>query len=142
MSMEAKLPTHYSEGTSGSSHSNLDPVKVIMQELQLMRKDMKEMRGNITNVSMEHRDQRNIGGHVISQNLGTTSRLLSYNNLKLPLMSGTFGSHDYEPWEKKVESLFYSYSVNVWWIVIVKKKPENEIATNQDLKPSEASIKY
>ncbi|KAI5682538.1 hypothetical protein M9H77_03766 [Catharanthus roseus] len=60
--MEAQLPNHYNEGTSGSSHSNLDPMKIIIQELQLMRKDMKEMRGNITNLSMEHRDQRNIGG--------------------------------------------------------------------------------
>ncbi|KAI5682510.1 hypothetical protein M9H77_03738 [Catharanthus roseus] len=67
MSMEAQLPTHYNEGTSGSSHSNLDPMMVIMQELQLMRKDMKEMRGYITNVSIEHRDHRNIGGHVMSR---------------------------------------------------------------------------
>ncbi|KAI5682507.1 hypothetical protein M9H77_03735 [Catharanthus roseus] len=156
MSMEAQLPTNYNEGTSGSSHSNLDPMKVIMQELQLMRKNMKEMRGDITNVSMEHRDHRNIGGHDISQNSGTTSRPLSYNNLKLPLLSGAFGSHDYEILEKKVESLFYSYGVreekfqlvvkslsyevNFWWIVIVKKKKENEIATNQDLEPNERSI--
>ncbi|KAI5676919.1 hypothetical protein M9H77_07869 [Catharanthus roseus] len=27
MSMEAQLPTHYNEGTSGSSHSNLDTMK-------------------------------------------------------------------------------------------------------------------
>ncbi|KAI5663504.1 hypothetical protein M9H77_22827 [Catharanthus roseus] len=64
--MEAQLPIHYNKETSGSSHSNLDPMKVIMQELQLMRKDMKEMRGNITNLSMEHRDQSNIGGYVTS----------------------------------------------------------------------------
>ncbi|KAI5677639.1 hypothetical protein M9H77_08589 [Catharanthus roseus] len=66
ISMEAQLFTHCNEGTSGSSHSNLDPMKVIMHELQLMRKDMKQMRGNITNLSMEHRDQNNIGGHVTS----------------------------------------------------------------------------
>ncbi|KAI5676040.1 hypothetical protein M9H77_06990 [Catharanthus roseus] len=64
MCMEAQLLTYYNEGTSGSSHSYLDPMKVIMKELQLMRKDMKEMRGNITNLSMEHKDQSNIGGHV------------------------------------------------------------------------------
>ncbi|KAI5672060.1 hypothetical protein M9H77_12424 [Catharanthus roseus] len=159
-----------------------------MQELQLMRKEMKEMRGNITNLSMEHRDQSNIGGHVTShtqwgygnfsphartfehnsyncyvgnrlvvrngynnifakefqgmnydhyehnygskdmhiehndsysyggyncrrssQTLGTTSKLLSYNNLKLTLLCGTFGSYDYVAWEQKVESLFYSW---------------------------------
>ncbi|KAI5653971.1 hypothetical protein M9H77_31158 [Catharanthus roseus] len=64
--MQAQLPTHYNKGTSGSSHSNLDPMKIIMQELQLMRKDMNEMRGNIINLSMEHRNQSNIGGHVTS----------------------------------------------------------------------------
>ncbi|KAI5649979.1 hypothetical protein M9H77_35984 [Catharanthus roseus] len=31
-----------------------------------MKKDMKEMGGNITNVSIEHRDQSNIGGHITS----------------------------------------------------------------------------
>ncbi|KAI5672250.1 hypothetical protein M9H77_12614 [Catharanthus roseus] len=51
---EAQLPNHYNEGAHGSSHSNLDPMKVIMQELQHMRKDMKEMRENITNFSMKH----------------------------------------------------------------------------------------
>ncbi|KAI5667325.1 hypothetical protein M9H77_17178 [Catharanthus roseus] len=41
--------------------------------------------------------------------MGTTSRPLSYNNLKLPLLCGTFGHYDYKAWEQKVESLFYSY---------------------------------
>ncbi|KAI5677765.1 hypothetical protein M9H77_08715 [Catharanthus roseus] len=154
-------------------------MKVIMQDLQLMRNDMKEMRGNITNLSMEHRDQSNIREHTTShtqwgygnfspeartfeqnsmiatsaidlelevvvmihlvkefqgmntnmsnnndsysygkyncrrcsQTLGTTSRPLSYNNLKLPLLCGTFGSYDYVAWEQEVESLFYSYGV-------------------------------
>ncbi|KAI5653127.1 hypothetical protein M9H77_30314 [Catharanthus roseus] len=56
----------------------------------------------------------------------------SYNNFKLLLLCGTFGPYDYEAWEQKVESLFYSYclreedkfplllkslsyKVNVWW---------------------------
>ncbi|KAI5664101.1 hypothetical protein M9H77_23424 [Catharanthus roseus] len=47
ISIEAQLPTYYNKGTSGNSHSNLDPMKVIMQELQLMRKGMKEMRGKL-----------------------------------------------------------------------------------------------
>ncbi|KAI5675911.1 hypothetical protein M9H77_06861 [Catharanthus roseus] len=46
-----------------------------------------------------------------SQTLETTSRPLSYNNLKLPLICGTFVSYDYEAWEQKVESLFYCYCV-------------------------------
>ncbi|KAI5663859.1 hypothetical protein M9H77_23182 [Catharanthus roseus] len=46
-----------------------------------------------------------------SQTLGTASRPLSYNNLKLPLSCGNFGPYDYEAWEQKVESLFYSYCV-------------------------------
>ncbi|KAI5667722.1 hypothetical protein M9H77_17575 [Catharanthus roseus] len=152
MSMEPQLPTHYNEGTSGSSHYNLDTMKVIMQELQLMRKDMKEMRGNITNdmsllilnedmvtsllmqellsiiliiamttvdLELEMNEVRNEGNYVnkdgrfhkrrgdyeeyydsyshegyngrtSSQTLGTTSRPLSFNNLKLPLLWGTF----------------------------------------------------
>ncbi|KAI5682081.1 hypothetical protein M9H77_03309 [Catharanthus roseus] len=66
------------------------------------------------------------------QAMGTTSRPLSYSNLLLPLLCGTFGPYDYEAWEQKVESLFYSYcvredekftlvlkslsyEVNVWW---------------------------
>ncbi|KAI5676466.1 hypothetical protein M9H77_07416 [Catharanthus roseus] len=65
-------------------------------------------------------------------NYGTISRSLSYNNLKLPLLDGTFGPYDYKAWEQKVDSLFYSYyvreeekfplvleslsyEVNVWW---------------------------
>ncbi|KAI5664403.1 hypothetical protein M9H77_23726 [Catharanthus roseus] len=67
-----------------------------------------------------------------SQTLGTTLRPLSYNNLKLPHLCGTFGPYEYESWEQKVESLFYSYGIreeekfqlvlkslsyelNVWW---------------------------
>ncbi|KAI5652691.1 hypothetical protein M9H77_29878 [Catharanthus roseus] len=49
----SQFPIHYNKGTSGSSHSNLDPMKIIMQELQLMRKDIEEMRGNIINLSKE-----------------------------------------------------------------------------------------
>ncbi|KAI5677424.1 hypothetical protein M9H77_08374 [Catharanthus roseus] len=154
-----------------------------MQELQLMRNDMKEMRGNITNLFMENRDQSNIREHTTShtqwgygnfspqggtfehnsydcykcnrlgarngyndtyckrvprnelgsknmsnensdsysygkyncrrcsQTLGTTSKLFNYNNSKLPLLCGTFGSYDYVAWEQEVESLFYSYGV-------------------------------
>ncbi|KAI5653440.1 hypothetical protein M9H77_30627 [Catharanthus roseus] len=67
-----------------------------------------------------------------SQTFGTTSRHLSYNNVKLPISCGTFGPYDYEAWEQKVELLFYShrvreeekfqsvlkslsYEANVWW---------------------------
>ncbi|KAI5677775.1 hypothetical protein M9H77_08725 [Catharanthus roseus] len=77
----------YSLQSSGSSHSNLDPMKVIMQELQLMRNDMKEMRWNITNLSMEHRDQSNIREHTTSHTQWGCA------------------------WEQEVESLFYSYGV-------------------------------
>ncbi|KAI5680987.1 hypothetical protein M9H77_02214 [Catharanthus roseus] len=61
MSTEAQLPTSHNEGTSESPHSNLDPIlKVIMQEFQQIRKDMTDMRRDITNLSMEHRDRRTI----------------------------------------------------------------------------------
>ncbi|KAI5681211.1 hypothetical protein M9H77_02438 [Catharanthus roseus] len=41
-------------------------MKVIMQELQKMIKDMTDMRGNMTNLSMEHRGRNSIGEHVSS----------------------------------------------------------------------------
>ncbi|KAI5682379.1 hypothetical protein M9H77_03607 [Catharanthus roseus] len=99
MSMEAQLPTHYNGGTSGSSHSNLDPMKVIMQELQLMRKDMKEMRGNITNLSMEHGGQSNIGGHITSHtqwgygNFSPYVRTFEYNSYDC-YEDNTFGTRN------------------------------------------------
>lgn len=40
LSIKTQLPTHYNERTSESSYSNLDPMKVNMQELQLMKKDI------------------------------------------------------------------------------------------------------
>ncbi|KAI5681750.1 hypothetical protein M9H77_02978 [Catharanthus roseus] len=46
-----------------------------------------------------------------SQTLGTTSRPLSCNNLKLSLFWGTFGPYDYEAWDQEVESLSYAYGV-------------------------------
>ncbi|KAI5663877.1 hypothetical protein M9H77_23200 [Catharanthus roseus] len=53
-------------GGCGGGTLKAQRTLVIMQELQLMRKDMKEMRGDITNLSMEHKDQIYIGGHVTS----------------------------------------------------------------------------
>ncbi|KAI5661928.1 hypothetical protein M9H77_21251 [Catharanthus roseus] len=111
MSMEAQLPTHYNGGTSGSSHSNLDPMEVIMQELQLIKKDVNKMRGNITNLSIEQRDQNNIGVHVISHtqweygNLSLYARSFEHNSY-VCYERNRFGA-----WEQKVESLFYSYSI-------------------------------
>ncbi|KAI5681915.1 hypothetical protein M9H77_03143 [Catharanthus roseus] len=40
MSKDVQLPTPYNEGTSESPHSNFDTMKVIMQELQSMRREM------------------------------------------------------------------------------------------------------
>ncbi|KAI5669027.1 hypothetical protein M9H77_18880 [Catharanthus roseus] len=59
-------------------------------------------------------DSYNYGGYhsrKSSQTLETTSRPLSYKNLKLSLLCGNFCPYDYEAWEQK--SL--SYVVNVWW---------------------------
>ncbi|KAI5653874.1 hypothetical protein M9H77_31061 [Catharanthus roseus] len=59
-------------------------------------------------------DSYNHGGYNYrrsSQTLETTSRPLSCNKLKLPLLCGTYGTYDYEAWKKKMESLFYSYCV-------------------------------
>ncbi|KAI5649626.1 hypothetical protein M9H77_35631 [Catharanthus roseus] len=62
----------------------------------------------------EYYDSYNYRGYSYrrsSRTLGIISRLLSYNNLKLPLLCGTFGPYGYEAWEQKEESLFYSYCV-------------------------------
>ncbi|KAI5663024.1 hypothetical protein M9H77_22347 [Catharanthus roseus] len=64
------------------------------------------------NVYTKHNDSYRYGGYNCrrsSQTLGTTSKLLSYNNLKLPLLRGTLDSYNYVVWEQKVESFFYSY---------------------------------
>ncbi|KAI5653452.1 hypothetical protein M9H77_30639 [Catharanthus roseus] len=45
------------------------------------------------------------------QTLGTISRPVSYNNLKLPLLCGSFGPYEYEALEQKVKSLFDSHCV-------------------------------
>ncbi|KAI5668273.1 hypothetical protein M9H77_18126 [Catharanthus roseus] len=61
-------------------------------------------------------DSYNYGGYNYkrsSQTLGTTSRPLSYNNLRLPILWGTFGPYDNEVWEQKVESLFHSYVMSM-----------------------------
>ncbi|KAI5676964.1 hypothetical protein M9H77_07914 [Catharanthus roseus] len=80
----------------------------------------------------DHYSYRGYGCGRSTQTLGTTSRSLSYNNLKLPLLCGTFGPYDYVEWEQEVEYLFYfygvreeekfqlvlksfSYLVNNWW---------------------------
>ncbi|KAI5673136.1 hypothetical protein M9H77_13500 [Catharanthus roseus] len=62
----------------------------------------------------EHNDSYYYGGYNCkrsSPTLGTTSRPLSYNNLKFALFWGTFDLLCYEIWEQEVESLFYSYCV-------------------------------
>ncbi|KAI5667426.1 hypothetical protein M9H77_17279 [Catharanthus roseus] len=59
-------------------------------------------------------DSYNYGGYNYrrsSQTMGTTSRSLTYNNSKLPLLCRPVGPYDYEAREQEVESLFYSYCV-------------------------------
>ncbi|KAI5662306.1 hypothetical protein M9H77_21629 [Catharanthus roseus] len=66
------------------------------------------------NMYNEHNDSYNYGAYSCgrsSQTLRTTSRPLSYNNLKLPFLWGTFGPYDYEAWEQEVELLFYFYGI-------------------------------
>ncbi|KAI5654321.1 hypothetical protein M9H77_31508 [Catharanthus roseus] len=53
MSPEAQLPIPHNERTSESPHSNLDQMK-----------DMTDMRRDKTNLCMEHRGRRNMGGDV------------------------------------------------------------------------------
>ncbi|KAI5663120.1 hypothetical protein M9H77_22443 [Catharanthus roseus] len=65
-------------------------------------------------------DIYNYGGYNCGrsfQTLGTTTRPLRYNNLKLPLLCGTFGSFDYEAWEQQFQLVLksLSYELNIWW---------------------------
>ncbi|KAI5683010.1 hypothetical protein M9H77_04238 [Catharanthus roseus] len=67
----------------------------------------------------------------------SSSRPLSYNNLKLLLLWGTFDPYDYEAWEQEVESLFYSYGVREeekfhWVQKSLSYEKENRIKTNQE----------
>ncbi|KAI5667949.1 hypothetical protein M9H77_17802 [Catharanthus roseus] len=61
-------------------------MKVIMLELQLMRKDLTDIRGNMTNLSMEHRGRNNIRQHVTSHtqwgsgNFSPYARLYEHNS--------------------------------------------------------------
>ncbi|KAI5668633.1 hypothetical protein M9H77_18486 [Catharanthus roseus] len=48
-----QLPTPHKEGISESPHSNLDPMRIIMQELQSMKREMGDIRRDITNLSIE-----------------------------------------------------------------------------------------
>ncbi|KAI5666906.1 hypothetical protein M9H77_16759 [Catharanthus roseus] len=66
LSTDAQLPTPHNEGTSESPHSNLDQINIIMQELQFVIREMREMRGDITNLSIEQRGQSHIKWHVNS----------------------------------------------------------------------------
>ncbi|KAI5653730.1 hypothetical protein M9H77_30917 [Catharanthus roseus] len=52
--------------TSVIPGSNLDPVKIIMQELQSKQREMGYVRREITNLSIEQRGQSHIEGHVNS----------------------------------------------------------------------------
>ncbi|KAI5652886.1 hypothetical protein M9H77_30073 [Catharanthus roseus] len=154
MSIEAQLPTHYNEGTSGSSSSNLDPMKQHLRTCHVTsptqwgygnfsplarsyehnsydcyegnRLGTRNGRNDRTYNKVSRNEVRNEGNYEAyyetnsyggyscgrnSQTLGTTSRHLSYNNLKLPLLWNTFCPYEYEAWEQNVELLFYSYGV-------------------------------
>ncbi|KAI5663949.1 hypothetical protein M9H77_23272 [Catharanthus roseus] len=62
MSTDTQFLTPHNEGTSKSPHSNLDPMRVIMQELQSMRSKMGDMQRDITNLSIEQRGNYNHHG--------------------------------------------------------------------------------
>ncbi|KAI5667872.1 hypothetical protein M9H77_17725 [Catharanthus roseus] len=61
---DAQLPTPHHERTCESPHSNLDPIKVIMKELQQMRQDMNDSRRDVTDQYVEHRGRSDHVDHV------------------------------------------------------------------------------
>ncbi|KAI5672690.1 hypothetical protein M9H77_13054 [Catharanthus roseus] len=82
-------------------------------------------------------DSYNYGGYNCrrsSQTLETTSRPLSYNSLKLPLLCRTFGSCDYEEWEQKVKSLrrMGAQQIKTWSLIKQAFRPNFELKTMKD----------
>lgn len=64
MSRDAQLPIPHDKGTSGDQRVNLDPIMTIMQELHHMRKEMIDMRRDMTNLSMVQRGQNQGVGNI------------------------------------------------------------------------------
>ncbi|KAI5668560.1 hypothetical protein M9H77_18413 [Catharanthus roseus] len=54
MSTQAQAPTPFGEESSNSQHD--DPLRLIMQELQSLRDEMRDIRRNVTNLSNQQRE--------------------------------------------------------------------------------------
>ncbi|KAI5672131.1 hypothetical protein M9H77_12495 [Catharanthus roseus] len=63
MSTDAQLLNPQHEGASESPHSNLDPMRIIMQELQSIKREIGDMGRDITNLSIEQRYESHIEGN-------------------------------------------------------------------------------
>ncbi|KAI5664056.1 hypothetical protein M9H77_23379 [Catharanthus roseus] len=54
MSTHAQAPTRFGEESSNSQHDN--PLRLIMQELQSLRDEMRDIRKDVTNLSNQQRE--------------------------------------------------------------------------------------
>ncbi|KAI5650043.1 hypothetical protein M9H77_36048 [Catharanthus roseus] len=54
MSTQAQAPTPFGEESSNSQHN--DPLRLIMQELQSLRNEMRDIRRDVTNLSNQQRE--------------------------------------------------------------------------------------
>ncbi|KAI5681678.1 hypothetical protein M9H77_02906 [Catharanthus roseus] len=54
MSTQAQAPTPFGEDSSNSQHD--DPLRLIMQELQSLRDEMRDIRRDVTNLSNQQRE--------------------------------------------------------------------------------------
>ncbi|KAI5668988.1 hypothetical protein M9H77_18841 [Catharanthus roseus] len=54
MSNQAQAPTSFGEESSNSQHD--DPLRIIMQELQSLRDEMRDIRRNVTNLSNQQKE--------------------------------------------------------------------------------------
>ncbi|KAI5672624.1 hypothetical protein M9H77_12988 [Catharanthus roseus] len=78
----------------------------------------------------EYYDSYNYGGYNCrrsSQTLGTTSRPLSFNNLKLPILCGTFG-----PYDNKAQGEWKLNQSKTWSLMKQSLRNRLELETMKD----------
>ncbi|KAI5672495.1 hypothetical protein M9H77_12859 [Catharanthus roseus] len=82
MSTQAQAPTHFGEESSNSQHD--DPLRLIMQELQSLRDEMRDIRRDVTNLSNQQREVRAMDHSIaLGQPCSTNLHILMKNFIHL-----------------------------------------------------------
>ncbi|KAI5672634.1 hypothetical protein M9H77_12998 [Catharanthus roseus] len=87
MSTDAQLPNPHNERTSESSHSNLDLMRIIMQELKLIKREIRDMQRDISNLSIEQGSESHIEGHVNSHTQRGDGNYNHHGSFEIPIQS-------------------------------------------------------